>query len=31
MKNLNLPALINQVEKEEQSKKDYLVDTRTMG
>jgi len=30
MKNLNLPALINQVEKEEQSKKDYLVDTRTM-
>ena len=30
MKNLNLPALINQVEKEEQSKKDYLVDTRSM-
>ncbi|NLH44797.1 MAG: DUF945 domain-containing protein [Acholeplasmataceae bacterium] len=30
MKNLNLPALINQVEKEEQAKKDYLVDTRSM-
>ena len=30
MKSLNLPALINQVEKEEQSKKDYLVDTRAM-
>ena len=30
MKSLNLPALINQVEKEEQSKKDYLVDTRSM-
>lgn len=30
MKNLNLPALINQVEKEEQLKKDFLVDTRSM-
>ena len=30
MKNLNLSALINQVEKEEQAKKDYLVDTRSM-
>ena len=30
MKNLNLPALINQVEKEEQAKRDYLVDTRSM-
>lgn len=30
MKNLNLPALISQVEKEEQTKKDFLVDTRSM-
>lgn len=30
MKNLNLPALISQVEKEEELKKDYLVDTRSM-
>ena len=30
MKSLNLPALINQVEKDEQTKKDYLVDTRSM-
>jgi len=30
MKNLNLPALISHVEKEEELKKDYLVDTRSM-
>ena len=30
MKNLNLQALISQVEKEEELKKDYLVDTRSM-
>ena len=30
MKSLNLPALINQVEKEEQAKKDFLVETRSM-
>lgn len=30
MKNLNLPALISQVEKEEQTKKDFLVNTRSM-
>ena len=30
MKNLNMPSLINQVEKEEQTKKDFLVDTKSM-
>ena len=30
MKNLNMPSLINQVEKEEQTKKDFLVDTKSI-